>query len=96
MSTAPTQHHLEANGGRLYYEVRGAGPLLLVVGQPMTSGAVRGRWPTTWRPITQWSPTTLTGWARARSTTGPLPITPEIEADDLAAIVDELGLGPPP
>ena len=30
-------HRLAANGGELHYEVRGSGPLLLVVGQPMTS-----------------------------------------------------------
>ena len=36
MST-PSQHHLDVPGGSVYYEVRGSGPLLLVVGQPMTS-----------------------------------------------------------
>src|SRR5918994_2308252 len=37
MSTEPSSHHLEVPGGRLYYEVRGSGPLLMVIGQPMTS-----------------------------------------------------------
>jgi pimeloyl-ACP methyl ester carboxylesterase len=37
MITQPSQHHLDVPGGRLYYEVRGSGPLLLVIGQPMTS-----------------------------------------------------------
>ena len=48
MSTQPSQHHLEVPGGRLYYEVRGSGPLLLVIGQPMTSApfgiAIRLAW----------------------------------------------------
>ena len=38
MSTTPQTHHVDAPGGRVYYEVRGSGPLLLVIGQPMTSG----------------------------------------------------------
>ena len=38
MSTQSSPHHLDVPGGRLYYEVRGSGPLLLVIGQPMTSG----------------------------------------------------------
>ena len=37
MTALPTTHRLDAPGGRLYYEVRGSGPLLLVIGQPMTS-----------------------------------------------------------
>ena len=36
MST-PSQHRLDVPGASVYYEVRGSGPLLLVVGQPMTS-----------------------------------------------------------
>jgi pimeloyl-ACP methyl ester carboxylesterase len=39
MSTQPSQHHLDVPGGSVYYERRGSGPLLLVIGQPMTSGA---------------------------------------------------------
>ena len=37
MST-PSKHRLEVPGGSVYYELRGSGPLLLVFGQPMTSG----------------------------------------------------------
>lgn len=32
-----TTHALEVPGGRLHYEVRGAGPLLLVMGAPMAA-----------------------------------------------------------
>ena len=39
MSTQPSRHHLDVPGGSVYYEVRGSGPTLLVVGQPMTSAA---------------------------------------------------------
>ena len=93
MSTAPTQHHLEANGGRLYYEVRGSGPLLLVVGQPMTSGPfgaladdLAGD-----HTVVTYDPH---GVGESSVDDPSLSITPEIEADDLVAIVDELGLGP--
>ena len=37
MTAPPTTHRLDAEGGELYYEVRGSGPLLLVIAQPMTS-----------------------------------------------------------
>jgi len=93
MSTAPTQHHLDANGGRLYYEVRGSGPLLLVVGQPMTSApfaAVADDLAADHTVVT-YDPH---GVGESSVDDPSLPITPEIEADDLAAIVDELGLGP--
>ncbi|HEY5783504.1 MAG TPA: alpha/beta hydrolase [Microlunatus sp.] len=93
MSTAPTQHHLEANGGRLCYEVRGSGPLLLVVGQPMTSGP--------FGPLADdlaADHTVVTydphGVGQSSVEDPSLPITPETEADDLAALVDEPGLGP--
>ena len=38
MSTEPSQHYVDVPGGSVYYEVRGSGPLLLVIGQPMTCG----------------------------------------------------------
>ena len=35
----PTGHSLEVPGARLYYEVQGSGPVLMLVGHPMgTSG----------------------------------------------------------
>ena len=93
MSTAPTQHHLDANGGRLYYEVRGSGPLLLVVGQPMTSApfAALADDLAADHTVVTYDPH---GVGESSVDDPSLPITPEIEADDLAAIVDELGLGP--
>jgi pimeloyl-ACP methyl ester carboxylesterase len=93
MSTAPTQHHLAVNGGRLYYEVRGAGPLLLVVGQPMTSApfAALADDLAADHTVVTYDPH---GVGESSVDDPSSPITPEIEADDLAAIVDELGLGP--
>lgn len=93
MSTGSTQHHLEVNGGRLYYEVRGSGPLLLVVGQPMTSGpfaAVADELATDHTVVT-YDPR---GVGQSAVDDPSAPITPEIEADDLAAVIDVLDLGP--
>mgnify|MGYP001032295736 CR=1 FL=1 len=38
-SLAPTTQTLEVPGARLYYEVRGTGPLVVLVGAPMDAGA---------------------------------------------------------
>lgn len=88
-----TQHQLQANGGRLYYEVRGSGPLLMVIGQPMTSepfGPLADDLASDHTVVT-YDPH---GVGKSTVEDPTLPITPEIEADDLAAIIDELGLGP--
>ena len=37
--SSPTSHTLDVPGARLYYEVQGSGPALMLVGHPMgTSG----------------------------------------------------------
>jgi clorobiocin biosynthesis protein CloN7 len=40
--TDPTTHQLDVPGARLYYERRGSGPLLLLIGSPMDSGGFAG------------------------------------------------------
>jgi len=89
MST-PSQHHLDVPGGSVYYEVRGSGPLLLVVGQPMTSGG--------FAPLADLlaeDHTVVTydphGVGESTVEDPSLAVTPEIEADDLASIIDALG-----
>ena len=37
-SLAPTARTLEVPGARLYYEMRGHGPLVVLVGAPMDAG----------------------------------------------------------
>jgi Alpha/beta hydrolase family len=93
MSPQPSQHHLEVPGGTVYYEVRGSGPLLLVIGQPMTSGP--------FAPLADLlaeDHTVVTydphGLGESTVEDPALAITPEIEADDLAHIVDAVGGGP--
>ena len=89
MST-PSVPHLDVPGGSVYYEVRGSGPLLLVVGQPMTSGG--------FAPLADLlaeDHTVVTydppGVGESTVDDRSLAVTPEIEADDLAYVIDALG-----
>lgn len=98
MTAQPISHRLDSRrlgvpGAELYYEVRGAGPLLLVVGQPMTSGP--------FGPLADLlaaDHTVVTydprGVGASTVTDATQDITPEVEADDLAAIIDAVGGGP--
>jgi pimeloyl-ACP methyl ester carboxylesterase len=92
--TAPvTAGTLAAPGVRLYYEVRGAGPLVVLVGSPMDA-----------RPFTPLAELLATD--RTVVTTDPRGInrsplddpaqdsTPELRADDLSRLLAHLGAGP--
>ncbi|HJY44014.1 MAG TPA: alpha/beta hydrolase [Propionibacteriaceae bacterium] len=90
MSTQPSPQFLDVPGGRLYYEVRGSGPLLLVIGQPMTSAP--------FGPLADLlaaDHTVLTydphGLGASTVEDPSLDVTPEIEADDLAYIINAVG-----
>lgn len=89
----PTIHRLDVPGAQLHYEVRGSGPLLLVVGQPMTSPA--------FGPVADLlaeDHTVVTydphGLGQSTLDDPSLDVTPEIEADDLALLIDAVGAGP--
>jgi pimeloyl-ACP methyl ester carboxylesterase len=85
-----TTHSLAVPGARLHYEVRGSGPLLLILGSPM--------------PAADFAPLAdaLAG-GHTVVTTDPRGIagspvddpeqdsTPDLRADDVAAILDDLG-----
>jgi pimeloyl-ACP methyl ester carboxylesterase len=88
-----TRTFLDVPGGRVYYEVRGSGPLLLVVGQPMTSGP--------FAPLADLlaeDHTVVTydphGVGESTMDDPAQAVTPEVEADDLAAIIDAVGGAP--
>lgn len=92
MNAQPTHRQLDVPGARLYYEVRGSGPLLLVVGQPMTSapfGPVAD--------ILAADHTVVTydphGLGESTLDDPSLDVTPEIEADDLARLIEAVGDG---
>src|SRR5215203_3034781 len=90
MTTQPGSYHLDVGDGRLYYEVRGSGPFLLVIGQPMTSGP--------FGPLADLlaeDHTVVTydphGLGASIINDPAQEVTPEIEAEDLARIVDAVG-----
>jgi pimeloyl-ACP methyl ester carboxylesterase len=84
---------LPVPGATLHYEVRGAGPLLLVVGQPMTAEPFG---PLADLLATDHTVVTYDPRGMGRSTVADLtePVTPEVEADDLARLVEVCGGGP--
>jgi pimeloyl-ACP methyl ester carboxylesterase len=90
MSTQSSPNHVDVPGGRVYYEVRGSGPLVFVIGQPMTSGP--------FGPLAELlaeDHTVVTydphGLGASTIDDPSLPVTPEIEADDLAHVIDTVG-----
>jgi pimeloyl-ACP methyl ester carboxylesterase len=91
--TETQHHHLDVPGAKIYYEVRGSGPLLLVVGQPMTSepfGPLADLLAEDHTVVT-YDPH---GLGQSTVDDPSQPITPEVEADDLARIIDAVGGGP--
>lgn len=93
MSNDVSNHSLEAPGARIAYQVRGSGPLLLVIGQPMTKeyfGPFADLLATDHRVVT-YDPRGL-GESTVEDPTQ--LITPQIQAADLALIIDQLGDGP--
>jgi pimeloyl-ACP methyl ester carboxylesterase len=88
-----TRDHLDVPGGRLYYEVRGSGPLLLVIGQPMTSAffAPLAELLAEDHTVVTYDPH---GLGQSTTEDRSRDITPEIQADDLARLVDAVGGGP--
>lgn len=83
-------HILDVPGGRLYYEVRGAGPLLLVTGAPMGAAAFAPL-----ADVLAVDHTVVThdprGIAASRLDDPDQDSTPELRADDAVALLDALG-----
>ncbi|WP_329396060.1 alpha/beta hydrolase [Streptomyces melanogenes] len=85
-----TTHTLDVPGARLYYEVRGSGPLLLVMGAPMDAGA--------FAPLADALASDHTvvthdprGISGSTLDDPEQDSTPELRADDVAALLDALG-----
>jgi clorobiocin biosynthesis protein CloN7 len=88
----PQAQTLDVPGARLYYERRGTGPLLLLIGSPMDStgfatlaGALAGQY-----TVVTYDPRGLGG--SSRDDTG--DVTPEQQAGDVHHLVSALGGGP--
>lgn len=81
---------LAVPGGRLYYEVRGSGPLVLVIGSPMAAREFAGL-----AEALASDHTAVTydprGIGRSTVDDPEQDSTPELRADDIAALIDHLG-----
>jgi pimeloyl-ACP methyl ester carboxylesterase len=89
-TTTATVHTVDVPGARLHYEVRGSGPLLLVLGAPMAAAD--------FAPLADALAdhhTVVTTDPRGVSASvvddPEQDSTPELRADDVAAILDDLG-----
>ena len=93
MTAPPTSNHVAVPGGGVYYEVRGGGPLLLVIGQPMTSEpfAPLAELLATDHTVVTYDPH---GLGHSTVDDSSAPVTPEIQADDLALIIGAVGGAP--
>ena len=88
--SSPTSHTLEVPGARLYYEVQGSGPALMLVGHPMgTSGfdAIA--------PLLADEFTVVTydprGFARSTIDDSNQDAEPDLLADDVRRVLDAVG-----
>jgi pimeloyl-ACP methyl ester carboxylesterase len=90
MTDGLTSRTLDVPGARLHYEVRGAGPLLMVVGSPMPAADFA---PLAHALATDYTVVTYDPRGLAGSTIDDpdQDATPELRADDVAALIDALG-----
>jgi pimeloyl-ACP methyl ester carboxylesterase len=81
---------LDVPGARLHYEVRGRGPLLLVIGSPMAAAefAPLAHAMANDHTVVTYDPR---GFAASPVDDPDGPSNPDLRADDVAAILDELG-----
>src|SRR5207344_1228394 len=93
-----TTHTLETAEVDIAYDVHGALPTadlrppLFMIGQPMDASGFA-----TWRhtcPIAPWSPMTRAGSAAAHAKDGRVDNTPTIQAGDVHAVIETIGVGP--
>jgi pimeloyl-ACP methyl ester carboxylesterase len=85
--------HLDVPGARLYYERRGSGPLLLMIGSPMDSTGFTGlaaAMADNYTVVT-YDPRGIGDSTRENADED---ITPEMQADDVHRLIAELGGGP--
>src|SRR5687767_7046562 len=90
LHTSHGTHTVDVPGARLHYEVRGSGPLVLVIGSPMTSSdfapladALAGD-----HTVVTYDPRGLGG---STIDDPAQDATPDLRADDVAALLDAVG-----
>jgi clorobiocin biosynthesis protein CloN7 len=86
----PAAHALDVPGARLYYERRGTGPLLLLIGSPMDSTGFAGlaRALAGEYTVVTYDPRGIGGSSREDTTED---VTPELQADDVHRLLAALG-----
>jgi len=89
----PSAHALDVPGARLYYERRGSGPLLLMIGSPMDSagfaplaGALADEY-----TVVTYDPRCIGNSSREDTSQD---VTPDQQADDVHRLLSALGGGP--
>jgi pimeloyl-ACP methyl ester carboxylesterase len=90
--TVVTEHTLDIPDGRLSYQVRGSGPLLFIVGAPMSSAHFAGLAEALAQDRTVVTPDPR-GIAGSTLNDPEQNSTPELRADDVVALMDALGAG---
>ncbi len=89
----PTSHSLDVPGARLYYEVRGVGPLIMLVGHPMGVSGFAAI-----APLLAEDHTVVThdprGFARSTIDDPRQDAEPELLADDVRRVLEAVGGGP--
>jgi pimeloyl-ACP methyl ester carboxylesterase len=90
MTDGLVSRSLDVPGARLHYEVRGRGPLLLVIGSPMAAAdfAPLAQALATDHTVVTYDPR---GFAGSPVDDPDGPSNPDLRADDVAAILDALG-----
>jgi clorobiocin biosynthesis protein CloN7 len=86
----PTTHTLDVPGARLYYERRGSGPLLLMIGSPMDSTGFARLAPELAgdHTVVTYDPRGIGNSSREDTSTD---VTPEQQADDVHRLLSALG-----
>ncbi|MEU4689100.1 alpha/beta hydrolase [Actinoplanes sp. NPDC023714] len=85
-------HTLETPGADLVYDVRGDGPILLLIGQPMAAEGFSSLAPLLPdRTVVTYDPR---GLGRSKRKDGRDDLTPQDQAEDLHLLIEKLGGGP--
>ena len=89
----PSAHALDVPGARLYYERRGSGPLLLMIGSPMDSTGFAGLASAVASDYTvvTYDPRCIGNSSREDTSQD---VTPDQQADDVHRLLSALGGGP--
>lgn len=89
----PTSHLLDVPGARLYYEVQGSGPALMLIGHPMGSSGFAAI-----APLLAEDYTVVTydprGFARSTINDRDQDAEPDLLADDVRRVLEAVGDGP--